>query len=215
MMTTDWTQEYFDDTYRRLFLDTVEPARTRYQVQQLLRLCAVLPGAAVLDVGCGVGRHSIELARLGFRVTGVDMNADVVCIHVHARYPEPKSRKLDAMSPNTTSNIKNGGSREYCAQPQELLHLVPCSGRFYRVQKEAPVCIVKILLCPVCGHHVPQILGHQGQNATRKQLLDLSSLSSSLTVAPIPIACWHENVAMHHVRHVHAIREHGHRRGTV
>ncbi|RIE17431.1 class I SAM-dependent DNA methyltransferase [Candidatus Cryosericum septentrionale] len=78
MMITDWTQEYFDDTYRRLFLDTVEPARTRYQVQQLLRLCAVLPGAAVLDVGCGVGRHSIELARLGFRVTGVDMNADYI-----------------------------------------------------------------------------------------------------------------------------------------
>jgi len=80
MMTTDWTQEYFDDTYRRLFLDTVEPARTRYQVQQILRLCAVLPGAAVLDVGCGVGRHSIELARLGFRVTGVDMNADYIAV---------------------------------------------------------------------------------------------------------------------------------------
>ena len=77
-MTTDWTHEYFDDTYKRLFLDTVDPARTRQQVQQLLRLCAVLPGAAVLDVGCGVGRHSIEFARLGFRVTGVDMNADYI-----------------------------------------------------------------------------------------------------------------------------------------
>ncbi|MCX6086983.1 MAG: class I SAM-dependent methyltransferase [Caldiserica bacterium] len=78
MMTADWTHEYFDDTYRRLFLDTVDPARTRQQVQQLLRLCTVLPGAVVLDVGCGVGRHSIELAKLGFRVTGVDMNADYI-----------------------------------------------------------------------------------------------------------------------------------------
>ena len=80
MMTADWTQEYFDDTYRRLFLDTVDPARTRYQVQQVLRLCAILPGATVLDVGCGVGRHSIELAKLGFRVTGVDMNADYISV---------------------------------------------------------------------------------------------------------------------------------------
>jgi len=78
MMTADWTHEYFDDTYRRLFLDTVDPARTRQQVQQLLRLCTVLPGAVVLDVGCGVGRHSIEFAKLGFRVTGVDMNADYI-----------------------------------------------------------------------------------------------------------------------------------------
>lgn len=85
MMTADWTQDYFDGVYKRLFLDVVDPARTRYQVGQLLKLCTVLPGASVLDVGCGVGRHCIELARLGFRVTGVDMNADyIVACREHA-----------------------------------------------------------------------------------------------------------------------------------
>jgi SAM-dependent methyltransferase len=42
------------------------------EVQQLLALSAVVPRGAVLDLCCGIGRHSLELARRGFRVTGVD-----------------------------------------------------------------------------------------------------------------------------------------------
>ena len=30
------------------------------------------PGAHILDLCCGVGRHSLELVRRGFHVTGVD-----------------------------------------------------------------------------------------------------------------------------------------------
>lgn len=76
----DWTQEYFDDTYRRLFLDTVDPLRTEYQIDQLLKFCPLLPRAHILDVGCGTGRHSLTLAKLGFSVTGVDTNPDYISI---------------------------------------------------------------------------------------------------------------------------------------
>lgn len=80
MMSGDWTQDYFDDTYRRLFLETVDPARTRQQVQCLLVLCPLLPGSTILDVGCGIGRHSLVFAALGFRVTGVDFNSRYVAV---------------------------------------------------------------------------------------------------------------------------------------
>jgi SAM-dependent methyltransferase len=38
----------------------------------------VLPGAAVLDAGCGTGRYAIELARRGYVVSGVDVSPDLI-----------------------------------------------------------------------------------------------------------------------------------------
>jgi len=42
------------------------------EIEQLLKLVKIKPDARVLDVCCGVGRHSLALAKHGFRVTGVD-----------------------------------------------------------------------------------------------------------------------------------------------
>jgi 2-polyprenyl-3-methyl-5-hydroxy-6-metoxy-1,4-benzoquinol methylase len=41
----------------------------------MIKLLHLAPGASVLDLGCGCGWTSIMLARCGFRVTGLDMNA--------------------------------------------------------------------------------------------------------------------------------------------
>ena len=45
------------------------------QVAGVISLLSLEPGAAVLDLPCGVGRHSLEFARRGFDVTGVDRTA--------------------------------------------------------------------------------------------------------------------------------------------
>ena len=42
------------------------------EVDNMLALLRLPEGARILDLCCGPGRHSLELARRGFRVTGVD-----------------------------------------------------------------------------------------------------------------------------------------------
>jgi SAM-dependent methyltransferase len=45
------------------------------EVAQIISLLGLQPGAAILDLCCGVGRHSLEFARRGYSVTGVDRTA--------------------------------------------------------------------------------------------------------------------------------------------
>jgi SAM-dependent methyltransferase len=42
------------------------------EVAHIISLLKVSPGASILDLCCGPGRHSLQLARAGFSVTGVD-----------------------------------------------------------------------------------------------------------------------------------------------
>lgn len=44
------------------------------EVDYLIAELDLRPGAEVLDVGCGTGRHAIELARRGYAVTGLDLS---------------------------------------------------------------------------------------------------------------------------------------------
>lgn len=48
------------------------------EVDYLERQLAKRPGAAILDVPCGAGRHSLELARRGYEVTGVDISRESI-----------------------------------------------------------------------------------------------------------------------------------------
>jgi SAM-dependent methyltransferase len=65
------------------FWETLEPfmfAEERWaaagaEVDQVVSLLGLKPPAGILDLCCGPGRHSLELARRGFRVTGVDRTA--------------------------------------------------------------------------------------------------------------------------------------------
>lgn len=48
---------------------------TSVEADQIVKLLQPSTGAAILDLCCGPGRHCVEFARRGFRVTGVDRTA--------------------------------------------------------------------------------------------------------------------------------------------
>ena len=54
------------------------PERTGQEIDFVLEYIHVVPGGTILDVGCGHGRHSVELAQRGFQVVGIDPSAAMI-----------------------------------------------------------------------------------------------------------------------------------------
>jgi SAM-dependent methyltransferase len=69
---SDW--ERFHDLEAAIYDDLEYTKNAAQEVDFLTDELGLPPGASVLDVGCGTGRHSIELARRGYRVTGIDIS---------------------------------------------------------------------------------------------------------------------------------------------
>ena len=76
--TAEWFTTFFDATYLAQLREEKPPAQTRREVDFLLRALRPAPGARILDVPCGFGRHAAALARRGFRVVGVDLSRAMI-----------------------------------------------------------------------------------------------------------------------------------------
>lgn len=77
-MTAPWYVTAYGENYYDAYKDQHSPEETRAEVDGIVRLLELAPGARVLDVSCGFGRHSIELAKRGFRVTGLDLSPQLL-----------------------------------------------------------------------------------------------------------------------------------------
>jgi SAM-dependent methyltransferase len=66
-------RQYFREAYRTGQHGWEVEQPSPFAVKRLRQLARLVPHGRCLDVGCGEGRHCIVAARLGFKVTGVDL----------------------------------------------------------------------------------------------------------------------------------------------
>lgn len=73
---TDW-QTFFDH-HASEYMDNPFVRATLAEVDFLIEHLHLKPGMRMLDLGCGTGRHAVELARRGLIMTGVDLSAGML-----------------------------------------------------------------------------------------------------------------------------------------
>jgi len=74
---------------------------------------------SILDIGCGTGRHAIELAKRGYRVTGLDLSESQL---IHARNK--------AVAENVNVTFKQADARKPHYTEEFDLVLILCEGGF-------------------------------------------------------------------------------------
>ena len=74
MSETAWFESFFGEDYFEIYADAFPVERTTIEVDSVVELLGLEPGARILDLACGHGRHAIPLAQKGFDVTGYDLS---------------------------------------------------------------------------------------------------------------------------------------------
>jgi SAM-dependent methyltransferase len=73
-----YSQNAFWHSFHPVLFNQQRLSSAPSEVDQIVRLLALEQPGRVLDLCCGVGRHSLELSRRGFEVVGVDSTAEYI-----------------------------------------------------------------------------------------------------------------------------------------
>lgn len=71
-----WYVDFFRGDYLNVYAHMFTEERAEKESSFVAGVLELKPGASVLDLCCGQGRHSVQLAKRGFKVTGLDLNPD-------------------------------------------------------------------------------------------------------------------------------------------
>ncbi len=106
-MAERWYQSFFDRRYLDFYPSLRSAPIASDDAAFVARVLELEPGASLLDLGCGTGRHSVALAQLGLRVTGLDLSEDLLAqarateaaSGIAVRWIQRDMRELDGLGP--------------------------------------------------------------------------------------------------------------------
>lgn len=75
---SDWFGSWFDSKYYHILYKNRDLKEAETFIKNITSFIQLKPGAKVLDLACGKGRHSIFLNKLGYDVTGLDLSANSI-----------------------------------------------------------------------------------------------------------------------------------------
>jgi 2-polyprenyl-3-methyl-5-hydroxy-6-metoxy-1,4-benzoquinol methylase len=102
--STDWWRIFYEELFGLLGDDVSDDQVTQAELAWIIGTAGLRPGNRVLDVGAGLGRIAVGLARLGLDVTGTDIS-DAFLDHArrraqgvgrNVRFVPADMRRLDA-----------------------------------------------------------------------------------------------------------------------
>ena len=74
----NWFEDFFHGVANDVWKKCMSPEETRAEADFIERALDRQPSARLLDVPCGYGRHSLELASRGYVLTGMDISPDYI-----------------------------------------------------------------------------------------------------------------------------------------
>lgn len=77
-MQQTWFKDWFNSPYYHMLYFNRDDQEAAAFIDKLINYLKPLPASRMLDVACGKGRHSVQLAGKGFDVTGIDLSDDSI-----------------------------------------------------------------------------------------------------------------------------------------
>ncbi|XZF15015.1 class I SAM-dependent methyltransferase [Chitinophagaceae bacterium MMS25-I14] len=74
MQHTDWFESWFGSPYYKILYQNRDKIEAREFVENLISYLQPEKGSRMVDIACGEGRYSVQLAEHGFDVTGIDLS---------------------------------------------------------------------------------------------------------------------------------------------